>query len=217
MGKKVNIDDISLDILYSYMQSGSDVHVPEEILYYLELLEKIYSMMQRIDKFGSRDMIVKHLVISEKAKGKEISRYKALQLYYDAMEYFYADSKVSKAVHRNMLADKLEKLLNVALVTYESASDLKGISSLVKEISILRQLNKEDVIDENPLDNKPFVLYSINPEDVGIDGVDQKELIEYVEGLPELNAIVRDKILRDANVKTPKLIMNEQENPYKTE
>lgn len=216
--KKVNIEDITLDHLYQFMERGSIVDVPEDILYYLELLEKIYSMMRRLDKYGSRDVIVKHLMISEKLKENELSRYKAVQLYYDALEYFYADTKVSKNTYRNMLADKLEKLLNVAIVSYGGASDLKGITALTKEIRLLKQLDKEDAIDENPMDQKPFNLYSMNPEDVGIDKVDRNELIEFVENLPELNPKMKEKILRDANaMKQPKLLMDEQENPYKNE
>lgn len=217
MAKKVNIEDITLDHLYKFMERGSVVNVPEDVLYYLELLEKIYSMMRRIDKYGSRDIIVKHLIISEKSKGTELSRYKAIQLYYDALEYFYADTKVSKDTYRNMLADKLEKVLNVAIVSYSGASDLKGISALAKEIRLLKQLDKEDVVEENPMGNKPFNLYSINPEDVGIDKIDRNELIEFVENLPELNPKMKEKILRDATMKQPKLLMDEQDNPYKNE
>lgn len=213
---KYNLDTISLDDLYRFMGKGSILHVPEEIMYYLELLEKIYSMMRRIDKFGSREVIVKHLIVSEKAKGNEISKYKATQLYYDTLEYFYADTKVSKEAYRNMLADKLEKILNVALVTYSDAGDLKNIAALSKELRLLKQLDKEDpkIEEEN---RKPLTVFSINPEDVGIESIDRKELIEFVDNIPNMNEKMREKVLQDASIKMPKLLQNEQEDPYKSE
>jgi ribosomal protein L20 len=212
MGAKFNIEDIDLDILYRFMEKGSVKEVPPEIMYYLELLEKIYSLSHKIDKFGSKEMIVKHLIISEK-----LSKYKASQLYDEAMEYFYVDQRISKKAFRNMYASKLDKILNLAFVTYKGASDLKGIASITKEIRAFRQLDIEDNEEENPLDEKPWTITSMVPEDVGIESVDRNELIEYVNSIPELNPVVKDKILRDASVLTPKLIMNDQENPYKTE
>ena len=90
------INKVELSDIYEFMETGNPDNAPESIVEYLEILNKVYGMTLRIDRFGSKEMVIKHLMVAEKIAGEKISRYKAAQLYNEAIEYFYNYKKVSK-------------------------------------------------------------------------------------------------------------------------
>ena len=77
---------------------------PQEIVDYLDLMDKIRGMHLRIDRYGGKDAIVNHLM-----KVEGLSRYLANKAYNQAMEYFYADNDISKEAWRNIIATNGEK------------------------------------------------------------------------------------------------------------
>ena len=98
------IDNIGLDDLKEFLETGNPDNAPEAIVQYIELLTRIHGMTLRIDKFGSKEAILKHLIAFE-----GLSRYKASLVYNETLEYFYTDKEVSKKAWRNFYASIMDQ------------------------------------------------------------------------------------------------------------
>ena len=138
------IDNITLDDIYLFieMYSGKNVVIPEDkkpIMDYMDLLDKIRAMDNRIAEFGSREHIIKYLIVHH-----SLSRYKASQAYEDAMEFYYCDSQISREALRNRMAQKVEAQINAALLMANTAKDFIAAIKLWKDVFQMLGLDKED-------------------------------------------------------------------------
>ena len=61
----MSLDDVTLDQLYDFMEHGSIKNAPPEIVDYLLLLDKTMGMMRRIDIYGNKEAVIKHLVLAD--------------------------------------------------------------------------------------------------------------------------------------------------------
>lgn len=209
----MNIENITLDDIYAFIESKTKTISPE-IEKYLDLMDKVRGMYLRIGDFGSRDSIVNHLMRVEK-----LSRYLAQKVYNDALEYFYCENEISKQAWRNLIAEKHEKLINMAIEMAKDVNDLSKIAKMNMELGTLRELDKEDPI-ELPLEvfQKPFKLYSYDAEMLGLPTkVDRKKLLEFINELPELTEKERQLILQESLYEPLNLFPEDHENVRKSE
>lgn len=208
---KISLDQVDIKDIYDFMERGDVNNAPLHIVEYLELLDKVRGMALRIDKFGSKEAIVKHLIVVDK-----LSRYKANQVYDETIEYFYSDSHISKKAWRNLYADKAEKALHFAMLQMRDASDASKVVKMAQEIAILRGINEPDK-EELPkeLFQKPFVVYTTDSEMLGLDKANRTVLAELIDSFPEVTEKERIKIKRDAEILPIKVFYDEQEDPYK--
>jgi len=208
----MKLEDISIDIIYDFIENGNPDNVDPAIIEYLEVMEKVRGMRIRFDRFPSKDHIIKHL---EKVDGH--SRYMATQFYNDTIEYFYQDNKVSKDAYVNMYAEDLEKDIALARTLAKDVSDLAKISIMVKN---LRELRKLDVVDIAMLPeaffDKPFKFYGMDADFLGLPSVDRVKLAKQIDNLPELTEKERELIKREANIIPVKLFLDESENARKS-
>lgn len=208
----MTIDQINIRDIYDFMETGNPANAPEHIVQYLELLDKVRGMFLRIDKFGSRDAIIKHLMTVDK-----MSRYKAAQVCDEAREYFYSDSKISKDAWRNIYADKIERMINFAMQTVENVSDAQKVVKMLVDVANLRGVNEPDA-EEIPAEvfQAPFVVYSCDPEFLGMPKVNRHKLSEMIDKFPELTEKEKIQIKREALVLPLKIFPNEQEDARKS-
>lgn len=153
--------DYDLDDLYQWIEEGQPSGVPAEFVEYVNLLDKIRGMMLRHDIFGSKEVIIKHLLEFEpKLKGNRI---KATQFYNESIEYFYSDAQVSKAAWRNLYADELDKAYNLAMALAKSSADVEKASKIKERASKIRGLDKEDpvALPDEAL-QKPIKIYTMD-------------------------------------------------------
>jgi hypothetical protein len=208
----MKLEDITIDIIYDFIENGNPDNVDPKIVEYLEVMEKVRGMRIRFDRFPSKDHIIKHL---EKVDG--YSRYMATQFYNDTIEYFYQDNKVSKDAYVNMYAEDLEKDIALARTLAKDVNDLAKISVMVKN---LRELRKLDVVDIAMLPDtffdKPFKFYGMDAEFLGLPAVDRPKLSKQIDNLPELTEKERELIKREANIIPVKLFLDESENARKS-
>lgn len=208
----MKLEDISIDIIYDFIENGNPDNVDPAIIEYLEVMEKVRGMRIRFDRFPSKDHIIKHL---EKVDG--YSRYMATQFYNDTIEYFYQDNKVSKDAYVNMYAEDMEKDIALARTLAKDVSDLAKISIMVKN---LRELRKLDVVDIAMLPaaffDKPFKFYGMDADFLGLPSVDRVKLAKQIDNLPELTEKERELIKREANIIPVKLFLDESENARKS-
>lgn len=210
----MTIDQINIKDIYDFMETGNPANAPAHIVDYLELLDKVRGMFLRTDKFGSRDMIIKHLMTVEK-----LSRYKAAQVCDEAREYFYAETRISKQAWKNIYADKMEQMINFAMQTVENVGDAQKVVKMLMDVAIIRGVNEPDV-EEIPAEvfQAPFVVYSCDAEFLGLPKVNRHKLSEMIDKFPELTEKEKIQIKREALIpEFPlKLFPNEQEDARKS-
>lgn len=208
----MTIDQINIRDIYDFMETGNPANAPEHIVQYLELLDKVRGMFLRIDQFGSRDAIIKHLITVDK-----LSRYKAAQVCDEAREYFYSDSKISKSAWKNIYADKIEMMINFAMQRVQDVSDAQKVVKMLVDVANLRGVNEPD-IEEIPAEvfQPPFVVYTSSAETLGIPKPNRQRLAEIIDKFPELSEKEREHLKREAGIKRLILFPNEQEDARKS-
>lgn len=209
----MTINEISLDHIYDFMEKGNLNNAPEEIVLYLEMLDKIRGMFLRIDVFGTKESIVKHLMLVDK-----ISRYKAMQLCDEAQQYFYSDSKISKQAWRTIYAEKAEKMINFAMQTVKNPTDAAKVVKMLLDVAELRGINLPEQ-EELPAElfQPPWVIYSADAEFLGLETkANRHRLAEMIDAFPELTEKQRVQIKREAQILPIKVFPNEQEDGRKS-
>lgn len=212
----MTIDQINLRDIYDFMETGNPANAPEHIVAYLELLDMVRGMFLRIDKWGSKEAIIKHLMVSSQHK---LSRYKANQVCDEAQEYFYRDSQISKSAWRNIYADKMEKMINFAMMTVKDVNDAQKVVKMCLDTAVLRGVNEPDK-EELPAEvfQPPFVVYTWDTEALEMPKVNRHKLAEMIDKYPELTEKEKNRIKQEALIPGYKLKIfpNEQEDPRKS-
>lgn len=208
----IDITDVDIHDVYDFMENGTTSNAPGHIVKYLDLLDKARAMHLRIDQYGSAESIIKHFMVAEK-----LSRFKAKQIYNEALEYFYADKVVSKLAWRNIYGDKTDMLINMAMQLVENVSDAAKVVKMIVDAANIRGVNEPDQ-EELPEDlfKQPVKLYTADAESLGLPKVDRTKLKEFFNALPELTEKERQRMLQEADIIPFKLFPNEQEDPRKS-
>jgi len=210
----MTIEQVNLRDIYDFMETGNSKNAPAYIVDYLDLLDMVRGMYRRIDIYGSKEMIVKHLMISEKYK---LSRYKAMQVCDEAQEYFYADNHISKSAWKNIYAEKVDMMINFAMQTVKDVSDAQKVVKMVLDASVLRGVNEPDKEELPPeVFQAPFVIYSCDPEFLGMPKANRQILSEMIEKFPELTEKEKNRIKQEALILPLKVFPDEQEDPRKS-
>lgn len=212
----MTIDQVNIRDIYDFMETGNPKNAPEHILDYLELLDLVRGMFLRIDQFGSKESIIKHLMTAPKYK---LSRYKAAQVCDEAQEYFYRDSKISKDAWRNIYAEKMEKMINFAMLRVNDVNDAQKVIKMLLDASVLRGVNEPDK-EELPAEvfQAPFVVYTWDTEALDMPKVNRQKLAEMIDNYPELTEKEKVRIKQESLIPGFKLkiFQDEQENPRKS-
>jgi hypothetical protein len=202
----MKIEDITLEDIQDFIHNGSRKDAPSEVVETLSKLEKIHGMYLR---WQSRDHIIKHL---EKVDGYS---YYLANKWYDMMtEYFYAERQVSKQAHKNRLAEKLENGITLALKLAESSKDVVMALGKIKDIAEILEINKEDAMEfPEELLAKPFKMYSVDAEFLGLPKPDRYKLARFIDEYPELSEKERNSLREEADLLPFKLFKPDHENP----
>lgn len=208
----MTINDVDIQDIYEFMERGSATNAPTHIVEYLNLLDLVRGMIARIDVNGSKDVVVKHLMVH-----RGLSRYKASQVYDETIEYFYVSNRVSKSAWKNVYADKMDKMINFAMLQTRTVDDARKVVQMLKDVGEMREVHVEDKNDlPEDLFKAPVVVYTLNPEDLGLPKANRQKLAEIIDGLPELTEKERVRIKQEAMALPLTVFPNEQENPRKS-
>lgn len=166
------------DQLTVFIQNGSTNQMPAEMVDYLSMLELVRSLHFRFD---SRDAIVKTLT----KEPYNLSRYKAYEVYSDAVNFFYIDVKVTKEAFRNMYAEQLDRAADLVLKTSTGAKDMEIYKNIKMAAYNMRGLDKPDPQDiPKELFLKPNKIYVLDPELFGRPKANRRELAQHIDSLP---------------------------------
>ena len=161
----------------------------------MELLEIVRSMY---NKYETKNFIINTLMSDVYG----LSRYHATNIYFDALNFFYSDNAVKQKAWENIYANHLDNLAYIAI----EKDDLDTARKCFLNAAQLRGAGKEKG-REIPKDMiaKPVVIYTIDPEKVGIPQTDRKELAEFIDNIPEISERERVRLKRDAGIEEVKL------------
>ena len=211
------INEVTLDDIYDFIQTGNPDNAPEHIVEYLELLTRVDGMIRRIDKFGSKNAVVKHIVLVEKLFGQKLSYYKASKIYNEAIEYFFSDAEVLKKAWGNFYANIIDQEINFARQIKKDGQDSKRIVDMAKVAAEIRGVfeeDKEELPDE--LFRKPFVVYSTKAEELGLPKVDRNRLKEMIDSkIPDLSEKEKLRIYQEADIVQFEVFPDVEKDPRK--
>lgn len=208
----MSIEDIDIHDIYEFMEHGNKANAPAHIVKYLDLLDRVRGMYQRIDKYGNPEVIIKDLMVTE-----NLSRYKASQVYQEALEYFFCDNAISKKAWKNIYADKIDKMINFSMLTVKDVADAAKVVKMIVDAAGVREVHEPDK-EELPEDlfKAPLKVYTADAESLGMPKVNRTQLKEFIEGLPELTEKEKMRLLQEADIQPFKIFPNEQEDPRKS-
>mgnify|MGYP003588698307 FL=1 len=194
------------------MENGSVKNAPEEIVNYLLLLDKVMGMIRRIDIYGNKDAVIKHLVLVDK-----LSPYKAKKVYNETLEYFHSDKEVSKEAYRNYYAERMDKVTNFAMLIMKDVADAAKVHKMLLDTMLARGVNEKDeeVIPDHYYD-KPINLLSYDARILEFGETNRRALDDFINKLPELTEKERQRIKQEALLLPLKIFPNEQEDPRKS-
>ncbi|HKK82014.1 MAG TPA: hypothetical protein VJ909_07190 [Prolixibacteraceae bacterium] len=209
----IKVEDIELDHIQDFIANGKPESAPPEIVEFLHIMEKVRGMYYRFNEFNGRDAVVNHLV---KVDGH--SYYMSCKYYDMAMEYFFLDREISKKAHRNRLAEKMEKAINTAIAMAKDSREMIAAVKELKNVAQILQLDQPDK-DEFPqeLFDKPFKMYSVDADYLGIPKINRYELARIINEMPEISEKEREMIKREAGVLPVKLFLDPAEDARQSE
>lgn len=212
MKQKVSFESVTLDQLHEFLQRGSMNNAPQELVDYVVMLDKVRGMIQRFDIYGNREGVIAHLVSFE-----NLSKYKATQIYNEAIEYFYVDSGISKKAYANFYADRIEKAANAGFLVAQSVKDIKLCVDMLKEAAAMRELH---VADEEEIPDsfyeKPINLLTLDPRIFEFGEANRVGLEKFIDTLPELTERQKLRIKQEALILPLKIFPDEQEDARKS-
>jgi len=206
----MKLENISLQDILDYIEKGSPDNAPEEIIRYLDLLDKVRGMYIRVEKYGTKEIIIKHLM-----KVENLSRYLANQIYNDSMEYFYSSAEISNAAWRNIYAEKLDNLATIAMMAAKDTKDFRQAAAIYLDAYKARGLDQPDAMDDDYVFQAPFKLYAMDASLLGMPTLNRVKVAEMIDNLPELTEKEKMMVKREAFVLPMKLFPDEQEDARK--
>lgn len=207
--KGMDLSQIDLSDVYNFIDHGDRAAAPPQVLAYLQVMEKVRTMNLRVEEYGSRDLIIKHLV-----KVDGFSPYMAGNIYDDAIQYFYSERNITRDAWRNLLAEKMYKNINLAIATCKDPKDLININKSIADISKVLRLDQPDPIELKEDEAQPWIIYTTDAEMLGIEEVSRTALKKQIEAIPDISEKARDMIKRHAGVLPVKVFLDKEENAY---
>ncbi len=207
----MKIEDVTLDQVYEFMERGNVNNAPQHIVDYLLLLDKTMGMIRRIDMYGNREAVIKHLRLVD-----GLSDYKASKIYNEAIEYFNIDNEISKDAWRNFYADKMEKVINFSTLIMKDVADASKVVKMLLDVATLRQVNVPDAekLPDNFFD-KPVNLMSLDAGIFEFGKANRQGLEEFIDSMPDLTEKEKIRIKQETLILPLKLFPDESENPRK--
>lgn len=212
-------ENITLEDIYDFIDCkyGPDDIIPahkKPILKHLELLDKIRAMHLRIEQYGSEDHIVQHLISAE-----GLSRYLAKKYYNQALEFFYCDNEISKSAWRNIIADKMERGINAAIMAAKDTKDFVSATKLWIEVAKIRELDKADPPQLNPdAAGRMFAIYTYDPKLLGLETIVDKNLVkQFIDNLENVTEREKQLAYQEAMLEPLKLFPEKHEDVRKSD
>lgn len=204
-----DFDDIELEDLLEFLETGDPKKVPPKLCAYMEMLDKISGMYRRSFDFPNKEAIIKHLMIVDK-----MQRYQAVKLIRDALSYFAQENALSKATWKELIADKMLKAFTAAIRIAKNSRDFKDAVMILKEIRAVLQLDQEDIgeIEEDIM--RQLQVLSTDITLFGEEKQDRNAIGQFIDALPDVPEKVKEAAKAEVD-SIPFRFLYQDDNPRK--
>ena len=206
------LETMTLDDIYRFMETGNPDNAPEGVVAYLECMLRINGMKHRFDKYSNDETIIKEIMMLEK-----VSRYKAKQLLDDTIEYFYKDDGVSKRAKINFYAEKMDMVVNFAMLNMKTVDEAKKVVEMIFKTAELKGLRDPDP-EELPAElfKQQIVVYDFDADKLDLPKADRTKLKEMIDSKAlALTAKEKDRLYQEIDLSPFKVFITDGENPRK--
>jgi len=194
--KELNdLDGVELGVIQNWLDRGRSEQLPKEAAQYLEYMEIARG---QLSTGRGKTAVVKLLT----EKPYSLSRYKAGQVFTDAMNFFYLDNQIKAEAWANYYAAKKERAADALLPLIATAKDHDSYQKAISDAAKLRleyRAKEHNLPDE--IFKKPVRIYTADVEikGEGHKKVSRQELARLIDNydVPESD---RQRILAEAGV-----------------
>jgi len=199
--KSKDIEDITYGEVQEYIE-GKESNLPLKIVEKIEQYDLVRSLFT---KYESKQFIIKTL----RAKYKNLSKYKANNLYQDAINFFNLDNNIRKEAWLNILMNDLQNAKHLAW----EMTDIETFRRCVNDqAELLDKIFKKDGKLPDEIYDKRPVIYTIKPEDVGMEKVSRSEIAKLIDNL-DVNEKQKKRLKRDAMVQDVEFEIFDEDEP----
>lgn len=185
-------DEVKLDKLMDYIESGSIGDLSNNEALYVDALRLVESMERG---YGKRKTV-------QFLQGKpfNLNYMKARDMIDEATSLFFSSKKIDKQALRNKRADMLEDMAYLVRKTAKTSKDFEIAGNLLIQASKLQELDKADPV-KIPAEcfRKEARVYMLDPTKVGMEGINRNEVAAQIDNLKITEAGKR-KLRLDANI-----------------
>lgn len=202
-------DEIELDFLVEFLETGDPKNVPDHLVAYMEILEKIWGMSRQMFNYPNNQAIINHLMIVYRMK-----RPKAMQLVKDALTYFHRENMLSNEVWKGILADNGMKAFVAAIKVAKNSRDFKDSFMILLELGKFLEWNvdKMDGVDEDFI--RQIQITTSDVTKFGFEKTNRNELAAMIDALPDVSEKMKELAKKEVDMVPFKLIFGEN-NPRK--
>lgn len=204
-----DFDEIELDDLLEFLETGDPKNVPPKLAAYMMMLEKIWSMYRRSFDFPNKEAIIKHLVIVDK-----LQRYQAVKLVRDALTYFAQENELSKKTWKELIADKMLKAFTAAIRLAKNSRDFLDAVKILKEMAAVLQLDQEDIGEMEEDIMRQLQVLSTDITLFGEEKQDRNSIAQFIDALPDVPEKVKEAAKLEVD-QIPFRFLNMEDNPRK--
>ncbi|MDO4779818.1 MAG: hypothetical protein Q3992_02195 [Bacteroides sp.] len=196
---RIDFDKMDINQIGRILQSGGDLTdlSPEEREYYhlMEMVRGLRARMKLNGKAVTKSGIIKLL----KSDAYGLSDWMARQVYDDSINFFYSQENVRPEAFANLYAEKLEKWADTAFLM----GKIKEAARILERAADIRfRFKKEEKeIPEELLNQKPVVIYTTSRADLGVADTDRKELEAFIDNIPDIPVLVKERLKEDSGIK----------------
>lgn len=203
----MNFDDIELDDLLEFLETGNPKNVPPKLAQYMQMLDKIWAMYRRGFEFPNQEAIVKHLMIVD-----GLQRFEAVKLIRDTFNYFKIENNLPKDTWRFLITDMMKKNYMLAIRLAKTTKDVRDANSIVRELGDVVGLDKDDILEMEEDLMKQIQVLTTDIKMFGEEPEDRRAIAQFIDNLPD----VPEKIKEAAKAEVdglPFRFLNFEENP----
>lgn len=197
---RIDFEAITPQQIEKILSTGNLDSLKAEEREYFDLMEMVRGLRARMMFPGGKRIVTKAGIIKLlKSDAYGLSDWMARRIYADALNFFYSEENVRPRAWANLYAERYEKWADLAA----SMGKLKEAKSMLHEAAKLRGCYDEAVpeIPKELLDAAPVVLYTHDPESMGAPKADRKELEAFIDSIPEIPEISRQRVKEDAGIR----------------
>lgn len=202
---RIDFDGIESGQIARILKTGDINSLTPAERSYFDLMRQVRGWAARMMMPGGDRIVTKSGIIKLlKSDAYGLSDWMARQVYTDTLNFFYDQEGVTARAWSNLYADRLDNLAKLAM----SMGKLKEAKGYIVEAAKLRGCY-DDAAPEIPqelLDAAPVTIYTADAESLGAPRADRKEIDAFIDSIPDIPEVSRQRVKEDAGIKPRNLL-----------